>query len=113
MPVVSPRVAHVLQNPGAFSWRVLKAFKKNQGLLLAGAVAYYALLSVVPLLILVVIALSHVIDQGELLSTLGRYLEWLVPGQSKAIVAELRNFLEHRDVVGWLLLATMLFFSSL
>ncbi|MGZ5196137.1 MAG: YihY/virulence factor BrkB family protein, partial [Ramlibacter sp.] len=76
-------------------------------------VAYYALLSVVPLLILAVIALSHVIDQGELLATLGRYLEWLVPGQSKAVIAELRNFLDHREVVGWLLAVTMLFFSSL
>jgi YihY family inner membrane protein len=76
-------------------------------------VAYYALLSVVPLLILVVIALSHVVDQALLLSTLGRYLEWLVPGQSKAIIGELRDFLANRDVVGWLLLITMLFFSSL
>jgi membrane protein len=113
MPLLSPQATYVFANPGRFSWRVLKAFKKNQGLLLAGAVAYYALLSVVPLLILAVIALSHVIDQGELLSTLGRYLEWLVPGQSKAIVGELRNFLDHREVIGWLLLATMLFFSSL
>ena len=70
----------MLAHPGAFAWRVLKAFKANQGLLLAGAVAYYALLSVVPLLILAVIALSHVIDQAELLQTLGRYLEWLMPG---------------------------------
>jgi membrane protein len=92
---------------------VLKGFKANQGLLLAGAVAYYALLSVVPLLILTVIALSHVIDQAELLQTLGRYLEWLMPGQSRAIVAELANFLQHRDVIGWVLLVTMLFFSSL
>lgn len=107
------RVAYVLANPGAFAWRVLKQFKKNQGLLLAGAVAYYALLSVVPLLILVVIALSHVVDQGLLLSTLGRYLAWLVPGRSDAIVEELRDFLANRDVVGWLLLVTMLFFSSL
>jgi len=113
MRVLSPQAAHVLKRPGAFAWDVLKAFKKNQGLLLAGAVAYYALLSVVPLLILAVIALSHVIDQQELLSTMGRYLEWLVPGQSKAIIGELRNFLEHREVIGWLLLATMLFFSSL
>jgi membrane protein len=113
MRLLSPQAAHVLKSPGAFAWCVLKAFKKNQGLLLAGAVAYYALLSVVPLLILAVIALSHVIDQGELLATLGRYLEWLVPGQSKAVIAELRNFLEHREVVGWLLLVTMLFFSSL
>jgi YihY family inner membrane protein len=37
----------------------------------------------------------------------------LIPGQSKAIVAELSNFLLHRDVTGWLLLVTMLFFSSL
>lgn len=113
MRVLPPRIAHVVQNPGAFTWSVLKQFKKNQGLLLAGAVAYYALLSVVPLLILVVIALSHVVDQGLLLSTMGHYLEWLVPGQSKAIIGELRDFLANRDVVGWLLLVTMLFFSSL
>jgi membrane protein len=54
-----------------------------------------------------------VIDQAELLQTLGRYLEWLLPGQSRAIVVELANFLEHRDVIGWVLLVTMLFFSSL
>jgi membrane protein len=93
--------------------QTLKSFRANQGLLLAGAVAYYALLSIVPLLILTVIALSYVIDQAELLVTLGRYLEWLVPGQSKSIVAELTNFLDHRDVIGWVLLATMIFFSSL
>lgn len=92
---------------------MLKSFRANQGLLLAGAVAYYALLSIVPLLILTVIALSHLVDQAELLRTLGRYLEWLVPGQSRAIVAELARFLAHRDVVGWMLLGTMLFFSSL
>ena len=113
MSLLSPQAAHVLKNPGAFAWRVLKAFKKNQGLLLAGAVAYYALLSVVPLLILAVIALSHVVGQAELLTTLGRYLEWIVPGQSKAIVGELDNFLRNREVIGWLLLVTMLFFSSL
>lgn len=113
MRILSPQAAHVIKSPGAFAWCVLKAFKKNQGLLLAGAVAYYALLSVVPLLILAVIALSHVVDQAELLSTLGRYLEWIVPGQSKAIIGELDNFLVNREVIGWLLLVTMLFFSSL
>ncbi|HXD50283.1 MAG TPA: YihY/virulence factor BrkB family protein, partial [Burkholderiales bacterium] len=108
-----PAVTHVLTHPGAFAMQTLKGFRANQGLLLAGAVAYYTLLSIVPLLILIVIALSHVIDQAELLGTLGRYLEWLVPGQSKAIVRELANFLDHRDVIGWVLLATMIFFSSL
>ena len=66
-----------------------------------------------PLLILTVIALSHVVDQAELLQTLGRYLEWLVPGQLQAIVQELASLLAHRQLIGWVLLATMLFFSSL
>jgi len=110
---IGSRAAEVLRHPGAFALQVLKAFRANQGLLLAGAVAYYALLSIVPLLILTVIALSHFIDQSELLRTIGRYLEWLVPGQSRAIVAELASFLAHRAVMGWVLLASMLFFSSL
>ena len=106
-------LAVIWKHSGAFAVQTLKGFRANQGLLLAGAVAYYALLSIVPLLILTVIALSYVIDQAELLHTLGRYLEWLIPGQSRLIVVELTYFLDHRDVIGWLLLATMLFFSSL
>ena len=111
--ILSASASHILKHPGSFAWGTLKAFRANQGLLLAGAVAYYALLSIVPLLILSVIALSNLTDQDQLLHTIGRYLEWLVPGQSKSIIGELGNFLTHRDTVGWLLLATMLFFSSL
>ncbi len=106
-------VAPLLRHPLRFVWESLKAFKANQGLLLAGAVAYYALLSIVPLLIVSVMLLSHFIDQRELLSTVGRYLEWLLPGQSRAIVKELANFMDHRDVLGPVLLITMVFFSSL
>ena len=111
--LIGPAAQYVLRHPGKFAWCTLKAFRANQGLLLAGAVAYYALLSIVPLLILTVIALSNLIDARELLRTLGRYLEWLVPGQSSAIVAELAHFLANRGDIGWLLFATMIFFSSL
>ena len=113
MRIIDPRIHAVLRRPARFAWQALAAFRANQGLLLAGAVAYYALLSIVPMLILIVIALSQVIDQAELLETLGRYLDWLVPGQSGPMVRELSHFLEHRDVLGWVLLLTMLFFSSL
>lgn len=113
MPLVSAHARHVLARPGSFLLQSLRAFRANQGLLLAGAVAYYALLSIVPLLILIVIALSHVLDRADLLATIGRYLEWLTPGQSRAIAAELANFLSHREFIGWVLLVTMLFFSSL
>jgi membrane protein len=107
------RAAYVFKHPGTFALDILKGFRANQGLLLAGAVAYYALLSIVPLLILAVIALSHITDQSQLLRTLARYLEWLIPGQSRVIIVELKTFLDHRDVISWVLLATMLFFSSL
>lgn len=113
MKLIDPRAQIIMKHPLAFAWTVLKGFRANQGLLLAGAVAYYALLSIVPLLILSVIVLSRVIDETLLMQTLSRYLEWLIPGQSASVVAELGNFLSHRDVVGWVLLVTMLFFSSL
>ena len=111
--MLEPQAAYVLRHPGAFALQILKGFRANQGLLLAGAVAYYALLSIVPLLILIAIALSHVIDQAALLASLSRYIGWLAPGESSFIVNELTHFLAHREVMGWVLLGTMLFFSSL
>ncbi len=114
-PVFSHReqAALLLKHPLKFLWEAMKGFKAAQGLLLAGAVAYYALLSIVPLLIVAAIVLSHFIAERELLATIGRYLEWLLPSQSHAIVTELSNFLVHRDVLGPVLIVTMIFFSSL
>ncbi|MEO8158859.1 MAG: YihY/virulence factor BrkB family protein [Betaproteobacteria bacterium] len=103
----------VVTHPVRFAVQVIKAFRANQGVLLAGAVAYYTLLSLVPLLILIVIAASHFVDQADLLATLSGALEWVAPGQSGAVVRDLANFLKARVAVGWVLLATMLVFSSL
>jgi YihY family inner membrane protein len=107
------RQIYVLRHPAAFALGVLKAFQANQGLLLAGAVAYYALLSIVPLLILMVIALSGLMNEEVLLATLSRALEYVVPGKDEELLAELRAFLDHRDAIGWVLLVTMIFFSQL
>ena len=107
------RAGRILRSPLAFSLQVLRAFQANQGLLLAGAVAYYALLSIVPLLILVVIVLSNVIDQTDLLATVRGALEYIVPGQSNEMMLELRAFLKTGAAVGWVLFGTLLFFSSL
>jgi membrane protein len=64
------RATKVLQRPGTFALAVLKGFRANQGVLLAGAVAYYTLLSLVPLLILSLMALSHLFSEDQLLLTL-------------------------------------------
>jgi YihY family inner membrane protein len=113
MQIIDSRTTYVLKNPALFARRVLNAFHDNQGLLLAGAVAYYALLSIMPLLILVVIALSHVIGHAELMDALDQVLEFIALGQGKTVVAELEVLVKHREVIGWVLFITMLFFSSL
>lgn len=110
---LSRSALHVARHPVAFARQVLRGFARNQGLLLAGAIAYYALLSIVPLLIVSVIVLSHLVDQAELLATVGHYLEWLVPSQSTAVLADVAGFLENRTTIGLVLLLTLLFFSSL
>jgi YihY family inner membrane protein len=103
----------VLKHPGNFALRVLKSFRANRGYLLASAIAYNTLLSILPLLILALIALTQFMDEGALLATVARYLDLIVPGQSATIMHELTQFLAHRNVIGWLLLATLVFFSAI
>jgi len=103
----------VSAQPGPFVLQVLKAFQKNQGLLLSGALAYYILLSVIPLFTFLLLMLSHIIDETALLTTLRRYIGLIVPGDSAAVLAQVRNILEHREVASWVVLIAMLFFSSL
>lgn len=105
--------AALLRRTGAFVVRVLRGFRANQGYLLASAVAYNTLLSILPLLILILVVLTQFVDQAELVTTLGRYLGLIVPGQSAAVMEELALFLAHRTVITWVLGVTLVFFSSL
>lgn len=103
----------ILRHPGRFALRVLRGFKANQGLLLAGAVAYYTLLSLIPLLILLLIVLSHVIDEARLLATLAEYLDFVAPGAGLALVDNLRTVLANRSVIGVVATILMIFSSAL
>ena len=103
----------VTSQPGRFSLQVLKAFQKNQGLLLSGALAYYILLSVIPLFTFLLLMLSHVVDETALMATLQRYIGLIIPGDATAVLEQVRNILEHREVASWVVLGAMLFFSSL
>ncbi len=106
-------VRGVLGRLFSFLFSVLRGFKRNQGLLLSGAVAYYTLLSIVPLSILALIGLSHFIDEGQLFHTLSMYLEMIIPGYAATLAEQVRAFLEHRNVVGIIGFLVMLFFSSI
>lgn len=97
----------------SFLLRVLCGFKRNQGLLLSSAVAYHTLLSIVPMSILALIALSHFIGQEQLFQTLSMYIELLIPGYAATLTEQVRVFLEHRKAIGIIGFLVMLFFSSI
>jgi membrane protein len=96
-----------------FVLRVARGFRSNQGLLLSGAVAYYTLLSIVPLSILALVVLTHFIEEQQLIYTLSTYLEMVIPGYAATLTEQVRAFLEVRKVVGIIGLIVMLFFSSI
>lgn len=113
MPHPQPTWRKIANQPRRFALQVLRAFQKNQGLLLSGALAYYVLLSVIPLFTFLLLMLSHVVDAAALMTTLRRYIGLIIPGDSTAVLEQVHNVLEHREVAGWVVLAAMLFFSSL
>jgi membrane protein len=67
---------------------VLRGFKRNQGLLLSGAVAYYTLLSFIPLSILILIVLSHFVGEEQLFTTISTYMEMALPGSAVIFTAK-------------------------
>lgn len=113
MPHTSSAFAAILRHPLGFAWRVMRGLHARQGLILAGALAYNALLSIVPLFALLVIGLSHVVPEDQLLVYLERNLRLLVPGLSGDLLAHASGFLEKRELVGGIAVAVMLFFSSI
>jgi YihY family inner membrane protein len=96
-----------------FLLSVVRDFINNQGLLLSGAVAYYALLSIVPLSLLVLVVLTHFIGTEQLIITLSTYLGMVMPGYEATLIKQMRSFLEHRHAVGFIGFIIMLFFSSI
>jgi len=103
----------IVRRPGRFLLRAISGFRRNQGLLLSGAVAYYTLLSIVPLLGLLLIGLSHIMEQDALLDAVRANLVLLLPSQADALTHEFEAFLAHRQIVGGVGILVLLFFSSM
>ena len=96
-----------------FLKRTLISFRANQGILLAGAIAYYTLLSIIPLFTLLIVALSHLIDEQELLQIVQNNLSLIFGDQASLLTQQMHVFLENRHTVGWVGLVILVFFSSM
>ena len=103
----------VLQHPWRFILQVFRGFRASQGLLLAGAVAYYALLSIIPLITLILLILSQFIDYHQLLETLQQNIAVVLPTHAEVITQQMAALLENRGIISWLMVVVLLFFSSL
>ena len=97
----------------SFLLQVVRNFKQNQGLLLSGAIAYYTLLSIVPLSTLILILLSHFMEQEQLLQIISIYLEMAIPGYAATLAEHVRVFLTHRSTNSLIGFVALLFFSSI
>lgn len=106
-------VVFILRQPFKFLKRVFIGFRKNQGVLLSGAVAYYTLLSIIPLFTLILIGFSHVVDEQRLTEMIARNLELVVPGFAQTLMEEVEKFLQHRHVIGSIGIVFLVFFSSM
>jgi YihY family inner membrane protein len=103
----------VARHPLAFALRVIRGLRRNRALLLSGALAYNGLLTLVPLLALLLLALSHVMDEARLLHGIQISLELVIPGQAQAMTEEIAALLMHRELIGGLGILMLLFFSGL
>ncbi len=113
MAMLSSRARYVLDHPWRFAGQVAAGFRANQGFLLAGAVAYYTLLSIIPMFALILVLLSQFRETPALLTALDEYLVLVAPGQAEALVAQISVFLDNWKVVGITGLVLLLFFSSI
>ena len=110
MPI--SRVRFVLDNPWQFAKRVIVGFSANQGLLLSGAVAYYTLLTIVPMFALILAGLSQFQETQPLLDTLREYLLLITPNQADVLIDQISAFQQNWKVVGVTGIIILLFFSS-
>jgi membrane protein len=113
MQRASVRVQAVMADPLGFVRQVLSAFRANQGFLLAGAVAYYTLLSIVPMFALILVLLSQLLEPHHLLGITERYMELVAPGQAQALMSQIEVFIVNWKLIGVVGLPVLLFFSSL
>ena len=103
----------ILKDPLGFAIRVITGFRANQGFLLSGAVAYYTLLSIVPIFALILVVLSQVLDKQQLLEITSTYLDLVAPGESDALIQQIAVVLKDWKLIGVVGLVMLLFFSSL
>jgi membrane protein len=117
-PAASPdgilrRILRFFPRVLSFVWRVFGEFRRNRGFLLASALGYNALLSIVPMFALVIVVLSSVLDTGMVIEVITAQIDTVMPGRSAIVTEAFVAFVEKRAAIGLVGFGALLFFSAL
>lgn len=97
-----------------FARRVLRDFFfVNNGLLLTSAVAYNAMLSLIPLAAVLAVVFSNFFEEKLLMDAITTEVSLISPKATGMVVGVLEGFMETRKLAGWIGLGALLFFSSM
>jgi len=113
-PHLSPWVVPSPRAMLGFTVRVARGFSRNGSLVLAGAIAYNGLLSVVPLLLLASALFSRFVDRQRFLGIVRRWISEIVPSQkAEPVIDGVIELLEAPYTGGAIGFITLIFFSTL
>jgi membrane protein len=97
-----------------FARRVLRDFFfVNNGLLLTSAVAYNAMLSLIPLAAVLAVFFSNFFEEKLLMDAITAEVSLISPKATSMVVGVLEDFMKTRKLAGWIGLGALLFFSTM
>jgi YihY family inner membrane protein len=102
-----------LLHGGRFATRIVRRFVRHRGPLLASAIAFDALMSVVPLLALALIATSFVVDAGDVKRLIALQLDVLPAQAIEPISRAYTTLVERRGAAGGLVIAALVVFGTM
>ncbi len=97
-------------------WRLVveltRKYAEDRGPLIAAAVSFFALLSIIPLVLLGVWGLGHFLSSREAFERVVDYLEGYLPGSSRIVERYLKALVKGQRAIGWLGLTGLLWSAS-
>jgi membrane protein len=97
-------------------WETVRKYEEDGGPLIAAALSFFTLLSVIPLVLLGVWGLGHFLSSAEAFRYVVEYMEEYLPGAGREVRERLREYLrqlvESRGTIGWLGLAGLIWSGS-
>ncbi len=97
---MNPQPANHIRRAARFVLRVGERLYRKHGLILASALAFDLLLSIVPLLALTLIALSRLLGDTRVRELIGSQLDRLLPGAIDPVLGAYATFVEESGSIG-------------